>query len=128
MSPSSTEKGRGAHTAGPWEVTRTNLSWYVVPQGGHMGNAIASGILPAHTFPMTREEKDATGYMADARLIAAAPDLFESERQNLSVLENLLAYLRKHEAVLPPFSTASLDVRIEATRAAIRRATGESSK
>ncbi len=58
------------------------------------------------------------------RLIAAAPEMLTSERDNLIALENLLSYLRKHEAELPPFSTSSLEVRIAKTRAVIAKAEG----
>lgn len=65
--------------------------------------------------------------IANRDVMAAAPDMLASERENLTVLENLLAYLRKHEATLPPLSTSSLEVRIEKTRAAIRKAEGGAS-
>jgi hypothetical protein len=58
-------------------------------------------------------------------LIAAASDLLASEQENLTVLENLLTFLRKHRDRLPPISLASLEVRIEKTRAAIAKAAGE---
>lgn len=55
----------------------------------------------------------------------ASTDLLNSERENLTALENLLSYLRKHEAALPPLSTSSLEVRIEKTRAAIAQTEGQ---
>lgn len=54
--------------------------------------------------------------------MAVTNELLASEAANLTVLENLLSYLRKHEAALPPLSTASLEVRIEKTRAVIAKA------
>jgi hypothetical protein len=47
--------------------------------------------------------------------------LRKSEEENLKVLKNLHAYLTKHADKLPPLSLASLEVRIDATRAALSK-------
>lgn len=82
---------------------------------------VAMGKTVAHIYcTKGMEAEDA----ANGRLIAAAPALLASERENLAVLENLLAYLRKHDVVLPPMSRASLEVRIEKTSTIIAKAEG----
>ena len=65
---------------------------------------------------------DQTG-LTPRQLAEQRAELLASESANLAVIENLLTYLSKHEARLPPFSTSSLELRIEKTRAAIAKAT-----
>lgn len=57
-----------------------------------------------------------------ATLLAAAPELLAALMASVETLENLHAYIRKHEAVLPPTSLSSLEIRIEKFRAAILKA------
>jgi len=98
-----------AHTPGPWTIrvaTATVPTIHVISPRGQFASV------------------QGARHVQDARLIAAAPEMLTSERDNLIALENLLSYLRKHEAELPPFSTSSLEVRIAKTRAAIAKAEG----
>lgn len=99
---------KNAHTPGPLRIERGSKNDDARYIYGPIGM-----IATVHAYA-----KD-----GDAAMFAAAPDLLGSEQENLTVLKNLLAYLRKHEAQLPPVSLSSLEVQIEKTRAAISRAT-----
>lgn len=74
-----TEQAKAAHTRGPWRV------WD--GKGGAMPriitDAAGSSVADANAgFPCSREEQD-----ANARLIAAAPDLFEASLNLLIALD-----------------------------------------
>lgn len=91
--------GEAAHTPGPWRVAQINATdkpWAVIGQGPH-GDEIVAGYL--------RTE-------ADARLIAAAPDM-------LAALQVLLASAS--------YSTDAMDAAEAQARAAIAKAEGRSS-
>jgi len=69
---------------------------------------------------------DGTQYRETAAgLIASAPDLLAALQESTTALENLRAYIVKHQDRLPPVSTTGTEVRIAHNRAAIARATGE---
>jgi hypothetical protein len=96
------------HTNGPWEAVRNTAFWEIVPvnagQDGvpfHVGDVCASA--PG--------EPDSGLQEANARLIAAAPDLLEALRGLLDVYLNDQGYLPEVE---------------QKARSAISRATGES--
>lgn len=103
------------HTPGPWRQYPGDPLIIADEMGSSLGEMTPGDPYIGHDEAL-----------ANAALVAAAPDVLASERENLKVLENLLAYLRKHESSLPPLSTSSLEVRIEATRAAIAKAEGHS--
>lgn len=61
------------HTAGPWEIKRGAITWEIASATDYVGRV----------YSTAREEdiaKDAEG-MANARLIAAAPDLWAFARE-----------------------------------------------
>jgi hypothetical protein len=102
------------HTPGPWHVDGVRDI-----NGRHLHIGAEGCVLSLASLTPTHVDTE-----ANARLIAAAPDLLASERANLMALENIRAYLAKHADILPPMSAAGIEVRLEKTRAAIAKATG----
>ena len=100
------------HTPGPWRCVT----------GGDGSFSILAGSLvlcQRNPWPHREVESHANGF-----LIEAAPDLLNNAMANVVVMKNLLAYLRKHEAELPPITLSSLEVRIEAAETWIAKACG----
>jgi hypothetical protein len=100
-----------AHSRGPWSLMVADDRYI------HAAN---SELLICDTpyYPVAPSNE------ADYPLIAAAPELLADAKANLFAMENVLAYFHKHQDRLPPVSLASLEIRIEATRKVIAKATG----
>lgn len=95
------------HTPGPW---REGRDWYIIENG--YGFAVGS----AASVHIGKEQ-----CRANARLMAAAPDLLEACRLALPVVEEVAAT----HAGSPMGAEAK--VRANTIRAAIRKATGDTS-
>ena len=107
------------HTPAPWVFVpgpdsnpRTRFAIYSEASGAVV--AVASPLTHSPDFPV-RE--------ANARLIAAAPDLLREVRKNNHLLGDLLTLLR----IVNPESvhTVSIEMQIKANTAAIAKAQGE---
>ncbi len=108
------------HTPGPWRFS-DNTKWWktnpfsvTVPKKGVHGTAVAN--IPARATISMEEAQ------ANARLIAAAPDLLEA-------LDSLARYADTCELFIKethPGKAAALRERVTNARAAIAKATGES--
>lgn len=120
------------HTPGPWRINGVSLNSGSIMVGNdklrlviadvHNGASIGDMISAAMKRGGGKlDPGDAHTQFANARLIAAAPDLLEAAHDNLAALECIRNYLTKHASKLPPFTMATVDKRIEATRAAIAR-------
>jgi hypothetical protein len=97
-----------AHTPGPWQVSGVRYKWRDAHSDrlldSHQVGPDGNGIALVPYDPNSHREA-----MADARLIAAAPDL-------LAVVRGLLAWEDQDDIALDPV--------MEAARAAIAKATG----
>ena len=93
------------HTPGPWSVKKHFSEW-LIGDGNYLIATTAGS--PAH-LGRASAERDA----ANARLIAAAPDLLKALEDCVAVMDRELAGLK---VIQPEFSAA---------RAAIAKATGE---
>ena len=91
------------HTPGPWLMCES---------------ATHVTVTNAHGDAVFHDDKRIPGVMADARLIAAAPDLLEALDGMLQV------YGGKYDGEMLPKSSGELEL-IDMARAAIAKATGE---
>ena len=94
------------HTPGPWTCYTTGLD--------DDGSRLARMVLI--TGPAFNRRGMGLA-VADARLIAAAPDLLAEAQANA-------AYMTAIIGALPPVRRAAIQIRIRETRAAIAKATG----
>jgi|SRR5579864_6445341 len=87
MSDKSIDKlaGIASHTPGPWEATKPALSCEIHANKIHVASAFAK--VPAGTSDRYILEPEAE---ANARLIAAAPELLEALKETLRALESHL--------------------------------------
>lgn len=79
------------HTPTPWHYDRTTLSWYVWPEKGPW---VCNGVMPADTWHMSKEEKDATEHMANAAFIVKACN---SHDELVAALKNSLDWLASYQ-------------------------------
>lgn len=73
------------HTPGPWTVAHSTISWWIKAPTDQSGQLV-SGSLPADTWHMSKEERQACPAMANARLISAAPELLDALEETWRVL------------------------------------------
>jgi hypothetical protein len=110
-----------SHTPGPWSVEDPFDHELVIVQAGkatHDWQFIATiphGGKPEGDFPKVIAE-------ANARLIAAAPDLLDLARKNLETFQD---YRTLFVALAKPIMVEAMNVAIEANKAVITKATGE---
>jgi len=97
------------HTPGPW-ISTTTGSILVDKPGEQLDRAIAT------TCELRKEQH------ANARLIAAAPELIENSQRNVEIMIELRDKHLSHTATV---IRSLLQKRIEATCAAIAKAKGE---
>lgn len=108
MSKQGAAPDNAQHTPGPWRPVWTTgavTGWAIIPDGYNVAPIARVGLQNA--IPERREE-------ADARLIAAAPDL-------LAALRDCMADLEHYASTHGP----GPDGRLAKARAAVRAATGE---
>jgi hypothetical protein len=104
-----------AHTPGPWTVLppESGTDDYLRVRGTRLGGrykiANVLSAVPLGANPIEAEEAS-----ANARLIAAAPELLEALRAAQELIERRWGY---------PDDASSREVTLEQTRAAIRKAT-----
>ena len=97
---------KAAHTPGPWNCNHSSASGYDI---------VCSEISPTDVCVISRRDKTTGEIDANARLIAAAPEL-------LAALETAYMALIGY---LPAHRNDVTDAAIGAARAAITKATGE---
>lgn len=102
------------HTPGPWTIAHSTISWWIKAPSDQSGQ-LAGGALPADTWHMTREQRRESTAMANARLIAAAPEMLAA----LEAIEAAPAW-----GAPDRWETTPTEVRVLA-RAAIAKARGE---
>lgn len=119
MSPVS-DKPAAAFTPGPWEVSILTPVLVVKPLGGEMVRNLAHVPIPGNE-PL--KSPAGTKAIADARLIAASPNLFDGCNALLGLCQLLLT-----RDDLPPAVREALanSHRVEEARAAIAKALGTS--
>ncbi len=110
------------HTPGPWTLTQTKHETIVDSWHIHIGEH------QIPVFPYKRiysDDRTQSGlviddeHMANARLIAAAPDLLETLSKTLKRIEEALAY-----GYLPAETEQELETQAAEIRAAIAKANG----
>ena len=99
------------HTPGPWAVSIVDPHRVVLASGGSKGLEVAQA---KEFVPQYREQS-----LANARLIAAAPDLLKAAEQALKALEGVDELLHRHG-----FMQGLNCPAIKPLRAAIAKATG----
>lgn len=101
------------HTLGPWTAKMSKYrEGVLVVQAGMPSNRVLA------KFGSTDEPLDETD-VANARLIAAAPDLLDNARKNLATMQVTCLRMQEYGR-----STAELDLAISETEQAIWEATG----
>jgi len=103
------------HTPGPWKVGQylgSLSSFHVHMDAGDKGRGI--DVVEA-VAGITTEQR-----LANARLIAAAPELLETLSKTLKTIEEALAY-----GYLPAGTEQELEAQASEIRSAIAKATGE---
>jgi hypothetical protein len=81
-----TETSKQRHTPGPWSLFRIDGGWHVNQSGG----PVFIGTLPR--YPLREQECD-----ANARLIAAAPDLLRAARRAVCTLAAHHQFTQEYE-------------------------------
>lgn len=102
------------HTPGPWA--------FGTPGDGGRVNVYADDIMTLRICRVDSGYDGGIDVRANAKLIAAAPDMAEALHQSTQALENIAAYLVKHQHKLPPVSLTDTELQIERNRAALAKA------
>lgn len=105
------------HTPGPWEKSKKRDGTRVVLSSGRVIRAKVHG-------PLTVGSPGYDEAEANARLIAAAPDLLEAAKAALRGLEHAAHFANTWQDDGHPIFEASYQRRMDALRAAIARAEG----
>lgn len=116
MTPVSQDRiGEGGFTPGPWSLgdRSTDQCWQAV-------NGPGWAMLARVVVRLTGEPHDEPTAVANAHLIAAAPDNYRCNQQSTDMLEAMLA-----EDWLPESVKAEIAVQIEFNRAALAKARGK---
>jgi 23S rRNA maturation mini-RNase III len=100
------------HTPGPWKV---------ISRAGYSGHCVADNYTRSVAAFPSNSKRDETERDANARLIAAAPDLLAALQDIIGLAE---AHSRKRGR--NPIAQASVDASMAVARAAIAKAEGTS--
>jgi hypothetical protein len=111
-------------TPGPWAITPVAGLGWIIP-AAHLGRKIGFSVDPV------QNERDYAEIIArpegepDARLIAAAPELYEADAEALDTFIRLRADLAEEDAALHAQRIAVIDIEIERLTSALAKVRGD---
>lgn len=117
-----------SHTPGPWKTGREDMQSYTgdgeIPFTNIYHATETDGFHLGHSLPLTIGRAEGNNNKANARLIAAAPDLLEACKAQHKAIDLLLAMLAENDPTFFPSKSRAWQV-LEQGYLAINKAEGK---